>query len=45
VVDAPGKKHRKPTPRDARAMAADARASNMRAGKASMKTMKTRGRG
>jgi hypothetical protein len=45
VVDAPGKKHRKPAPRDSRAMAADAKTSNMRAGKASMKTMKTRGRG
>ena len=45
VVDAPGKKHRKPTPKDPRAQAASARASSMRAGKASMKTMKQRGRG
>ena len=45
VVDAPGKKHRKPMPQDSRAMAADAKTSNMRAGKASMKTNKTRGRG
>jgi hypothetical protein len=45
VVDAPGKKHRKPTPADPRAMAADAKASNIRSGKASMKTMKQRGRG
>lgn len=44
-VDAPGKKHRKPVPQDSRAMAADAKTSNMRAGKASMKTNKTRGRG
>lgn len=45
VVDAPGKKHRKPAPKDPRTMAADAKGSNMRAAKASMKTMKTRGRG
>jgi phage protein D len=45
VVDAPGKKHRKPMPKDPRAMAADAKSANMRAGKASMKTTKTRGRG
>jgi hypothetical protein len=45
VVDAPGKKHRKPTPNDPRAMAADAKASDIRSGKASMKTMKRRGRG
>jgi hypothetical protein len=45
VVDAPGKKHRKPTPDDPRAMAADAKASNIRSSKASMKTMKRRGRG
>jgi hypothetical protein len=45
VVDAPGKKHRKPTPDDPRAMAADAKASNIRSGKISMKTMKRRGRG
>jgi hypothetical protein len=45
VVDAPGKKHRKPVPQDSRAMAADAKTSNMRAGKASVKTNKTRGRG
>lgn len=45
AVDAPGKKHRKPAPTDPRAIAADAKNSNRRAGKASMKTMKTRGRG
>jgi hypothetical protein len=45
VVDAPGKKHRKPAPADPRAMAADAKRSNMRSVTASMKTMKRRGRG
>ena len=45
VVDAPGKKHRKPTPADPRAIAADAKRANMQAGQASMKTTKMRGRG
>jgi uncharacterized phage infection (PIP) family protein YhgE len=45
VVDAPGKKHRKPTPADPRAVAADAKRANMRSSQASMKTTKTRGRG
>ena len=45
LVDAPGKKHRKPMPIDPRAAAADARRATMRSSKASMKTMKTRGRG
>lgn len=45
VVDAPGKKHRKPAPKDPRAIAADARSRSQRGAKASMKTMKTRGRG
>ena len=45
VVDAPGKKHRKPTPSDPRAIAADAKTSNIRSAKTSMKTMKQRGRG
>ena len=45
AVDAPGKKHRKPTPKDQRALAADAKIANMRSAKMSMKTMKTRGRG
>ena len=42
---APGKKHRKPMPKDPRAAAADAKRSTMRGSKASMKTMKKRGRG
>jgi uncharacterized phage infection (PIP) family protein YhgE len=45
VVDAPGKKHRKPMPVDPRAVAADAKRANMRSSQASMKTTKTRGRG
>jgi uncharacterized phage infection (PIP) family protein YhgE len=45
LVDAPGKKHRKPMPKDPRAIAADAKRSTLQAGKASMKTTKTRGRG
>jgi hypothetical protein len=45
VVDAPGKKHRKPMPKDMRAVAADARMSAMRAGTPMTKTMKRRGRG
>ena len=45
MVDAPGKKHRKPMPIDPRAIAADAKTSNQRAGKAMMKTVKLRGRG
>jgi hypothetical protein len=45
VVDAPGKKHRKPAPKDPRAAAADAKASNIRSGKSMMKTVKQRGRG
>jgi hypothetical protein len=45
VVDAPGKKHRKPTPADPRAVAADARRANRRSSQASMKTSKKRGRG
>ena len=45
LVDAPGKKHRKPMPIDPRAAAADARRATMRSSKASMKTTKTRGRG
>jgi hypothetical protein len=45
VVDAPGKKHRKPAPVDPRGMAADSRRSTMRSNRASMKTMKQRGRG
>jgi hypothetical protein len=45
VVDAPGKKHRKPVPADARAASAGAKSSNMRSVKPSMKTVKLRGRG
>jgi hypothetical protein len=45
VVDAPGKKHRKPTPADPRAIAADAKRANMQASQVSMKTTKMRGRG
>jgi uncharacterized phage infection (PIP) family protein YhgE len=45
IVDAPGKKHRKPAPKDPRALAADAKRTNMRANETSMKTMKKRGRG
>jgi hypothetical protein len=44
-VDAPGKKHRKPMPKDPRAVAANAKRSTMRSGKESMKTVKLRGRG
>jgi hypothetical protein len=45
VVDAPGKKHRKPMPADPRTVATDAKRANMRSSQASMKTSKTRGRG
>ena len=45
VVDAPGKKHRKPMPNDPRAVAAEARRSTMRTGKTMMKTARLRGRG
>jgi hypothetical protein len=45
AVAAPGKKHRKPTPKDTRAVAADARMTTLRAGQPMMKTMKRRGRG
>jgi len=45
VVDAPGKTHRKPVPRDSRALAADVKASAARANRSSMKTTKRRGRG
>jgi hypothetical protein len=45
VVDAPGKKHRKPTPADPRTLAADAKRANMRSSQPSMKTTKMRGRG
>ena len=45
IVDAPGKKHRKPAPRDPRSIAAVAKAANLRAVKPSMKTGRLRGRG
>jgi hypothetical protein len=44
-VDAPGKKHRKPMPRDTRAIAESAKAKTKRAGASMVKTMKQRGRG
>ena len=43
-VDAPGKKHRKPMPKDPRAVAADAKKANMRTGKTMMKSARLRGR-
>ena len=45
VVDAPGKKHRKPMPADPRAATANAKRATMRSSQASMKTTKKRGRG
>jgi hypothetical protein len=45
VVDAPGKKHRKPASKDSRVLAADAKASRVRTGRSSTKTTKRRGRG
>jgi hypothetical protein len=45
LVDAPGKKHRKPMPKDPRAIAADTKHSLRPAAKSSMKPMKRRGRG
>jgi hypothetical protein len=45
MVDAPGKKHRKPMPKDPRAASSKARTSALRAGKTMMKTDRLRGRG
>jgi hypothetical protein len=46
VVDAPGKKHRKPMPRDQRAMAADSKPARLRAGETNKTVRKLRaGRG
>lgn len=45
VVDAPGKKHRKPTPNDPRAKMANSQAAKMRAAKPPAKTLQRRGRG
>jgi hypothetical protein len=45
VVDAPGKKHRKPTPRDPGANIADSQAAKIRMVKTMVKTTRRRGRG
>jgi hypothetical protein len=45
VVDAPGKKHRKPMPTDPGANIADSQAAKMRAAKTMVKTNRRRGRG
>jgi hypothetical protein len=45
AVDAPGKKHRKPAPRDPRALAANAKRATMRANAPMAKTNRKRGRG
>ena len=45
VVDAPGKKHRKPVQADPRATMADSQASKMRMAKTMVKTNRRRGRG
>jgi hypothetical protein len=45
VVDAPGKKHRKPTPTDPDANLADTQAAKMRTAKTMVKTNRRRGRG
>jgi hypothetical protein len=45
LVNAPGKKHRKPMPKDARTRSANAKAGNQRAGKTMVKTGRLRGRG
>jgi len=45
VVDAPGKKHRKPMPTDPRANIADSQAAQMRTAKTMVKTNRRRGRG
>jgi hypothetical protein len=42
VVDAPGKKHRKPMPRDPRAMAADSKPARVRAGEMNKTVRKLR---
>ncbi len=44
VVDAPGKKHRKPLPRDPEANLADSQAAKMRTAMATTKTSRRRGR-
>ncbi len=45
VVDAPGKKHRKPMPPDPGANVAGSQAAKMRAAKTMVKTNRRRGRG
>ncbi len=45
VVDAPGKKHRKPMPADPDANLADSQAAKMRTAKTMVKTNRRRGRG
>ena len=45
MVDAPGKKHRPPTPNDPGANRADSQAAKMRAAKTMVKTSRHRGRG
>ncbi len=45
VVDAPGKKHRKPMPTDPGANIADSQAAKMRTAKTMVKTNRLRGRG
>jgi hypothetical protein len=45
MVDAPGKKHRKPMPNDPRAVGADVQASKMQTAKTMIKTTRLRGRG
>ena len=45
VVDAPGKKHRKPLPTDPGANIADSQAAKMRTAKTMVKTNRRRGRG
>jgi len=45
IVDAPGKKHRPPTPTDPGANRADSQAAKMRAAKTMVKTPRRRGRG
>ena len=45
IVDAPGKKHRPPTPTDPGANRADSQAAKMRAAKTMVKTSRRRGRG
>jgi hypothetical protein len=45
VVDAPGKKHRKPMPSDPGANVVDSQAAKMRMAKTMVKTNRRRGRG